>query len=174
MGRQRPATDTFRAINAGTLERLDRAAQQHQQALKRFKGIGNRSARGTADSCMISVGKPKSFLHRASARMRRHPAGRSTVDRRRRASGSECLPRTQRRPPRGCVRAAVPVNSWPAGSSRAAWTPLVWWSGRVAWLESAARPGAGAAGSCAVCWVWTAVAHVRVAGLEGLATRGWA
>eukprot|EP01043_Picozoa_sp_COSAG02_P034066 COSAG02_NODE_2362_length_9062_cov_129.948789_2_plen_98_part_00 len=50
MGRQRPATDTFRAISTGTLERLDRAAEQHQQALKRFKGIGNRSARGTADA----------------------------------------------------------------------------------------------------------------------------
>jgi hypothetical protein len=37
MGRQRPTTDTFRAISTGTLERLDRAAQQHQQALKRFK-----------------------------------------------------------------------------------------------------------------------------------------
>ncbi len=36
MGRQRPATDIFRAISTGTLERLDRAAQQHQQALKRF------------------------------------------------------------------------------------------------------------------------------------------
>ena len=61
MGRQRPATDTFRAISAGTLERLDRAAQQHQQALKRFKGIGNRSARGTADShdsVMIPVMEP--------------------------------------------------------------------------------------------------------------------
>ena len=69
MGRQRPATDTFRAISTGTLERLDRAAQQHQQALKRFKGIGNRSARGTADGVSFAdrvghaVGRPRGFLH---------------------------------------------------------------------------------------------------------------
>jgi hypothetical protein len=65
MGRQRPATDTFRAISAGTLERLDRAAQQHQQALKRFlkKGIGNRGARGTADSHPCKIKHRQAKLH---------------------------------------------------------------------------------------------------------------
>jgi hypothetical protein len=37
--------------------RLGRAAQQHNQALKRFKRIGNRSAGGTADGRAVYVSR---------------------------------------------------------------------------------------------------------------------
>eukprot|EP01043_Picozoa_sp_COSAG02_P009129 COSAG02_NODE_305_length_25176_cov_30.787455_13_plen_184_part_00 len=68
MGRQRPATDTFRAIYAGTLERLagpHRSTNKHakvgcqdRQLLFTFphKGIGNRKSRGTADSQRLTPG----------------------------------------------------------------------------------------------------------------------
>eukprot|EP01043_Picozoa_sp_COSAG02_P012913 COSAG02_NODE_508_length_20916_cov_162.483691_20_plen_235_part_00 len=61
--------------------RLGRAAQQHNQALKRFKRIGNRSAGGTAECCMNRRGElassgpaPRVVVARGRA-PRRHASG---------------------------------------------------------------------------------------------------